>query len=338
MITARVMKRVPFVRDIIINGSMKVRAVDLSQGGLYVHTGRSNLTGQIVEVSIPYDGEYITVKAKVVHKQDAVGMGLMFIGLSFQDKLQIAQLIDEISDGSRKSDSSLRDGRKQVLLIEDNITTQRIYKSRLIFDGFSVLTANDCLEALTILKDIAPDTIDVIILDLYMEGLDGFHFLTASKEMPQVKDVPVIVLTARASADAMKRAKEMGAAKVLQKSSTSPAALTGSIKEALRTYKNSIRKINCWEFMRCGRTPYDGPIDEKKICPVSADVRLDGIHGGKNGGRACWVVAGSMCDGKLQGPARQKFADCRKCSFYRALKKEEGEHYCDSLYLLDRLH
>jgi hypothetical protein len=152
-----------------------------------------------------------------------------------------------------------------------------------------------------------------------------------------VKNVPVIVLTARISADTVKKATESGAAKVLQKASTSPAALATAVKEILRTHKTQERKMNCWEFKKCGRTPYEGPIDEKKICPVSVDVRLEGIHGGKNAGRACWVVAGSMCDGKLQGSTSQKFGDCFKCSFYKALRQEEKEHYSDTLYLLDRL-
>ena len=337
MAIARVLKRVPFVRDVIINGSMKVRAVDLSEGGLYVHTGRSNLTGQVVEVRIPLEGEYITVRAKVVHKQEAVGMGLMFTGLSYGDKLKIGQLIDDLSAGSRVSEAGQDREKKRILLIEDNISTQRIYKSRLVFDGFSVLTANNGIEALKLLKETSPHTLDLIVLDLYMSGLDGFHFLKASKEMPKVKDIPVIVLTARISGEAVRKARESGVATILQKASTSPSALAASIRKMLGRGETEERKLNCWEFMKCNRTPFGAPVDKQTICPAALEARLDGIHGGKNAGRACWAVDHTMCEGRVQGSSSEKFRDCLKCPFYRALKREEGENYCDTLYLLARI-
>ena len=30
-------------------------------------------------------------------------------------------------------------------------------------------------------------------------------------------------------------------------------------------------------------------------------------------GRICWAVAGTFCEGKVQGTFAQKYADCRKC-------------------------
>ena len=48
-------------------------------------------------------------------------------------------------------------------------------------------------------------------------------------------------------------------------------------------------KTNCWEFKNCGRDLNGTRADELDICPVSAEIRLDGVHGGKNAGRACWV-------------------------------------------------
>lgn len=337
MAMARVLKRVPFVRDVIMNGSIKVRAVDLSEGGLYVHTGRSIMNGQIVEVAIPFEGEYITVKAKVIHRQEGVGMGLMFTGLSYSDRVKIGRLIDDMSSSSPMSGARQDQEKKKILLIEDNASTQRIYKSRLVYDGFSVFTADSGMEALKLLKKAAPGNMDAIVLDLYMNGLDGFQFLRASKEIPGIKDIPVVVLTARISGEAVKKAREGGAAAILQKASTSPAELSESIKKILDSGGMHGRKMNCWEFMKCGRSPFEGPVDEKAICPVALEARLDGIHGGKNAGRACWAVGRSMCEGRLQGSPSQKFGDCLKCPFYGILKKEEGEHYCDTLYLFERL-
>ena len=82
-------------------------------------------------------------------------------------------------------------------------------------------------------------------------------------------------------------------------------------------------KLNCWEFRKCGRQPGGQHIDDLGPCPVATYGALNGIHGGKNAGRACWVVSGSLCGGKLQGNEDQKRAACWECAFFKEVKKEE---------------
>ena len=82
-------------------------------------------------------------------------------------------------------------------------------------------------------------------------------------------------------------------------------------------------KINCWEFKKCGRQPGGHKEKELGTCPVTVHGDLDGGHEGKNGGRACWVIAGSLCGGKIQGTYAEKLKDCRKCDFMALVKREE---------------
>ncbi len=82
-------------------------------------------------------------------------------------------------------------------------------------------------------------------------------------------------------------------------------------------------KINCWEFKKCGREAGGQHIDDLGPCPVAGYTALNGMHGGKNAGRACWVVAGSLCGGKKQGNEEQKRAACWECTFLKLVKKEE---------------
>ena len=96
-------------------------------------------------------------------------------------------------------------------------------------------------------------------------------------------------------------------------------------------------KTNCWEFKRCGRELNGKKTGELGVCPASTEKRLDGIHDGMNGGRTCWVVAGSMCNGKKQGSFAQKYADCRMCDFYMMVKQEEGLNLEMSIVLLNKL-
>jgi two-component system NtrC family sensor kinase len=66
------------------------------------------------------------------------------------------------------------------------------------------------------------------------------------------------------------------------------------------------QKIKCWDYMKCGRDK-----DATAKCPAYP-----------NFGRACWVVAGTFCEGKVQGTFAQKYEDCRKCDFYQMARKK----------------
>ncbi|MFP7756031.1 sensor histidine kinase [Thermodesulfobacteriota bacterium B35] len=66
-------------------------------------------------------------------------------------------------------------------------------------------------------------------------------------------------------------------------------------------------KTPCWELMRCGRDR-----DASLKCPAYPHF-----------GRICWVVAGTFCEGKIQGTFAQKSEDCQQCRFYRLVAKKE---------------
>jgi hypothetical protein len=85
--------------------------------------------------------------------------------------------------------------------------------------------------------------------------------------------------------------------------------------------------INCWQYMQCGREAGGLRADEQGVCPASTEKRLDAVHGGKNGGRACWAVAGSFAKRKPSGvhAAKDKDWDCSLCDFFRMVKGEEGK-------------
>jgi hypothetical protein len=85
-----------------------------------------------------------------------------------------------------------------------------------------------------------------------------------------------------------------------------------------------MKKINCWEFMKCGREPGGKHADELGVCPATTDTRYEGIQGGRNAGRVCWVVVGTMCGGEVKGTFARKYHDCKRCEFYKKVRKEES--------------
>jgi hypothetical protein len=84
-------------------------------------------------------------------------------------------------------------------------------------------------------------------------------------------------------------------------------------------------KLNCWEFQKCGRDPGGPKVKELGVCPAATEVRTNGVHGGKNGGRVCWVISGTMCQGIVQGITAMCVRTCFECDFYRLVQDEEGQ-------------
>jgi hypothetical protein len=50
----------------------------------------------------------------------------------------------------------------------------------------------------------------------------------------------------------------------------------------------------------------------------------DGVNGGKNGGRVCWIIGDSVCDCDVQSTFHHKLETCSGCDFYTAVEEEEG--------------
>ena len=72
-------------------------------------------------------------------------------------------------------------------------------------------------------------------------------------------------------------------------------------------------KQNCWEFKKCGRQPGGEKAPELGVCVAATDKTRNNVHGGVNGGRACWVIAGTLCGGKVQGSFAAKMGNCMAC-------------------------
>ncbi|GBE37662.1 MAG TPA: hypothetical protein ENH31_07860 [Nitrospirae bacterium] len=97
------------------------------------------------------------------------------------------------------------------------------------------------------------------------------------------------------------------------------------------------KKINCWEFKKCGREPGGAKVGDLGVCSATTEIRANGVNEGKNAGRACWAVAGTLCGGVIQGTFAMKLGNCLKCEFYRLVMKEEGEKHQKAKDILNKL-
>src|SRR5438309_11915505 len=81
---------------------------------------------------------------------------------------------------------------KPVLVIDDDADTRQVLKRFLNRKGFSVECASNGEEGLRLAKELHPMA---IILDVMMPGMDGWAVLSTLKSEPEVRDIPVVMLT-----------------------------------------------------------------------------------------------------------------------------------------------
>ncbi len=84
---------------------------------------------------------------------------------------------------------------KKILVVDDERHIVRLVEVNLDRAGYEVLVAYDGIEAL---KKISEDKPDMVILDVMMPRMDGFEVLKKLQADEDLKDIPVIMLTAKA--------------------------------------------------------------------------------------------------------------------------------------------
>ena len=99
-------------------------------------------------------------------------------------------------------------GTPLVLVADDEEDIRALVAFRLLRAGYEVITAADGAEALTLATDRLPD---VIVLDMMMPKATGLEVLRSMREHEATKDIPVILLTARAQEGDVIRGFEAGA-------------------------------------------------------------------------------------------------------------------------------
>ena len=80
---------------------------------------------------------------------------------------------------------------KKILIVDDEEKIRIIIKKYAEFEGYNIVEASNGMEALDVCKK---EDFDLIIMDVMMPELDGF---SACKEIKKIKDIPVIMLSAR---------------------------------------------------------------------------------------------------------------------------------------------
>jgi CheY-like chemotaxis protein/signal transduction histidine kinase/HAMP domain-containing protein len=84
--------------------------------------------------------------------------------------------------------------RKRLLIVEDNPAEQLSIRELLGHDDIDVLVASTGAEAL---ERVAKESFDCAVLDLRLPDMSGFDILERMRDLPEVKDLPVVVFTGK---------------------------------------------------------------------------------------------------------------------------------------------
>ena len=86
------------------------------------------------------------------------------------------------------------------------------------------------------------------------------------------------------------------------------------------------KKLNCWEFYKCGREAGGIHVEKLGECIVSLNKEYDTINHGRRGGRICWSIYGSLCQDQLEEKCT-RHDNCLKCEFLNRVRGEEKNNF-----------
>ena len=116
----------------------------------------------------------------------------------------------------------------KILHVEDEPDIQEVARMALeTFGGYTVETCSSGEEAMEKGPGFNPD---LTLMDVMMPGMDGPTTLQAMRETAEMKDTPVIFMTAKVMETELERFRELGAADVIPKP-FDPVTLADQVKE-----------------------------------------------------------------------------------------------------------
>ncbi len=119
----------------------------------------------------------------------------------------------------------------KLLHVDDDVDILEIARMSLELSGdIEVVQCASGEAALRTVKEFTPD---VFLLDVMMPGLSGPQVLEKMREMPGLKNVPAIFMTARATGVEQQELFDLGAKKVISKP-FDPMTLSEQIKTVLK--------------------------------------------------------------------------------------------------------
>ncbi len=133
-----------------------------------------------------------------------------------------------------------------MLVVDDDPMVTRLVRINLELEDFQVEEAWDGNTALRMMRENPPS---VLVLDIMMPRMDGWEILRQVREDPRLKDLPVVLLTAKVQDEDMARGWRMGADGYITKP-FNPVGLADILREVLSRTLEERRRLREEELDR----------------------------------------------------------------------------------------
>lgn len=130
------------------------------------------------------------------------------------------------------NNNTMSEEKKEILIIDDSVTNVFLIESVLNEYGYGVASALNAKEAM---KKIEKKKPHLILLDLLMPHVSGFDFIVEIKENPELKDIPVVIVSAVTDEESIERIMKLGAVEFVRK----PVVLTSLIEKIEETLQKA---------------------------------------------------------------------------------------------------
>ncbi|HUS00866.1 MAG TPA: response regulator [Chitinophagaceae bacterium] len=89
---------------------------------------------------------------------------------------------------------------KRILVVDDNVDALAIIKTMLETRGYEVYILTDAAKVMESIKKFSPN---LILLDVYLAGYNGIDICIDIKAKPNLKDIPLVLMSAHSNLDVM---------------------------------------------------------------------------------------------------------------------------------------
>ena len=146
--------------------------------------------------------------------------------------INVPKLMEKTSEaGDRRITKKAKgDAQRRILVVDDSISTREIEKSILESYGYQVNLAGDGEEAINIMKTAQ---FDLVITDVEMPNMDGFHLTKTLRDTEEHKYTPIILVTSRDKEDDKRKGIRVGANAYITKGSFDQTNLIDAIKNLI---------------------------------------------------------------------------------------------------------
>ena len=119
---------------------------------------------------------------------------------------------------------------KKILLVEDETIMINLLEKKLTQEGYDVRVALNGEEGLKAMREEKPD---IVLLDIIMPKMGGFEVMEEMNKDPELKEIPIVIISNSGQPVELDKAKELGAKDWLIKTEFDPQEVVDKVEKQI---------------------------------------------------------------------------------------------------------